>query len=527
MSNNRPAPAGNNRPRPTTGKFKTRPGYKSLPYNLNHAGGERHPEYSRPAGNRTPVPARPVRPAQVSAIGTAAGVGWIGRIRPAISELAPPRPETEPMPTRTAAFAVLAVGLTAACYGCGAGKPADKKGGFPGKDGSAPVVTAARVLVKTVTQYTEVTGTFKAPKRVEVRPQVGGYIKEVKFKDGAEVKQGDTLVTIDPVLYQADVKKAEGDLANAVAQAKLATSDATRINNLSKTSGAINADEVDKANAQKGVAEANITSAQAALDRAKQNLAYTEVKAPIGGQVDRILVTEGNLVTGAGATTGAAANTASTALTILVSVDPIYAYFDVDEETDGYYRDLINAGKFKSLKEASIPIELELKGQKGYPYKTDAVLDFAGVELNPTSGSRQIRATVQNPLPRRFVPGLFVKGRVPGLRTDNAVLVPETAVAVDQDAKVVYVVGPDNKVAVRKVKLGLLSDGLRVVTSGVKPGERVVIRGLQRVQDGVTVEVEPGEIKPAPPLDPDGTPVPAADAPPGGGKPGDAPPSAK
>ena len=413
------------------------------------------------------------------------------------------------MPTRVLVFAGLAAALA---WGCSPGKPgADKKAGKAG--GGAPVVTVATVLVKTVTQYTEVTGTFKAPKRVEIRPQVGGYIQEIRFKDGAEVKQGDVLVTIDPVLYQADVKKAEGDLANAAAQAKLATADAKRANNLSKSSGAINADEIDKANAQEAVAKANIVSSQAALDRAAQNLAYTKVVAPISGQVDRIQVTEGNLVS------AAAGSTQASPLTLLVSLDPIYAYFDVDEQTDGYYRDLINAGRFKSLEQAAIPIELELKGQTGYPYKTGAVLDFAGVELNPTTGSRQIRATVKNPLPRKFIPGLFVKARVPGLVTPDAVLVPETAVAVDQDQKVVYVVGPDNKVNVRQVKLGLLSDGLRVITAGVKPGEKVVIRGLQRVQDGVVVEPEPGEIKPQPPVDPAATPVTPAAA-----KPGDAPP---
>ena len=398
--------------------------------------------------------------------------------------------------------------------GCGESPPGDAKGKGKGKETGPPLVTAAIPLVKTITQFTDVTGTLAAVKRVEIRPQVGGTIQKVLFKDGAEVQAGQVLVIIDPVIYTAEVKKAEGDLANTKAESKLAAAEAARFNKL-RSSGSVSIEEVDKANAELAVAEAKITSSLAQLDLAKQNLAYTKIIAPFAGRVGRILINEGNVVSAAAsvstgapgsATTGVAAAGSGSVLTVLTTVDPIYAYFDLDEQTVLYYLDLINAGKFESVRDRRIPIEIQLKGQQGYPYKGE--LDFASNEISPTTGSLTIRAVVPNPPPHKFTPGLFVRARLPGAKVPDAVLIPESAVSTDQERKVVYVVTPENRVSTRPVKLGPRSEGLRVVLDGVKAGERVIIRGMQRVQDGIPVEVEPGEIQAVP----DPTLAPATDS---------------
>jgi len=377
---------------------------------------------------------------------------------------------------------------TLAAVGCSQGGAS----GGPPAPGALPrlKVTVASPVVRAVTKFTDVTGTLKAVERVEVRPQVSGYIDAVLFKDGAEVKRGDVLVRIDPSLYKADLNKAEGELVSAQAQEKLALLEEARFSKLRATS-AVSQDEYDRSKAQKDVTAANVQTAQANVERAKKNLDWTDVRAKIDGLVDRIQVTKGNLVSGGTA--------APTLLTVLVSTDPVYAYFDVDEETVLYYADLIKRNKFTSIKVKALPIEFRLKDTdpkvaEGYPFQGS--LDFASTELNPATGSLTIRATVPNPKPYKFTPGLFVRARLPGAVLDNAVLIPDAAVFTDGAGKVVYTVTAEDKVAKKVVTTGPLSEGLRVVVTGLAPTDRVVINGGQRVQDGVPVEVIPGEIKP-------------------------------
>lgn len=362
--------------------------------------------------------------------------------------------------------------------------------GGPGDKGALPPlkVTVATPLVKTITEFTDVTGTLKAIERVEVRPQVSGYIDKVLFKDGAEVKRGDVLVRIDPSLYKADLDKAKGELAGAEAQAKLSAVEEARYAKL-RTSSAASQDEYDQVAGKKSVNDANVLTARANADRAQKNFDWTDVRAKIDGRVDRILVTEGNLVSGGTA--------APTLLTIINKTDPIYAYFDLDEQTVLYYVGLINAGKFTSVREKNVPIEFRLKDTKdadGYPYRGE--LDFAASELNAATGSLTVRAVIPNPKPYKFSPGLFVRARLPGAKVENAILIPDAAVVVDGAGKIVYTLDADNKVVVNPVKTGPLTDGLRVVVSGLKPTDRVVIRGVQRVQAGVPVEPEQGKITP-------------------------------
>ncbi len=424
--------------------------------------------------------------------------------------------------------------LVASALGCGAG---GKSGGPPGPAPQGPpAVTVATPLVQTVTQYTDVTGTFKARKRVEIRPQVSGYVKQVLFKDGVDVKEGDVLVTIDPALYTADVNQAKGALQNAEAQAKLAAADAARYTDL-RRSGAATQEEYEKAASQKAVTEAGIASSRAALERAQQNLAYTKVVAPFAGRVDRILVNEGNFVAG-----GAGTGQSATMITVLTAVNPIHAYFDLDETSVRYYIKSITAGRSKSVRQERLPVKLQLTGEVGFPHAGE--LDFAGTEISPTSGSLSVRAEVPNPEPYQFLPGMFVKCRIPGDVAKDAVLVPDSAITVDQARKIIYVVAPGkdgrDTVSARDVKLGPLAENLhirldlppqapkgeggkgavaqpgegppppqdgaaptklgpagevpRVVISGVTAADRIVVRGMQRAQDGAPVEAQPGTL---------------------------------
>ncbi|HET6572418.1 MAG TPA: efflux RND transporter periplasmic adaptor subunit [Fimbriiglobus sp.] len=347
-----------------------------------------------------------------------------------------------------------------------------------------PAVTVAKPVVKTVDQFTDLTGNLAAVQAVDLRARVNGYIQKVLFKDGDVVKAGDKLVQLDPAPYQVELDKAKADLKTAAAQLQLATANAARAD---KARGSISVEELQTALAQKEVAAANRLAAEAAVARAQLNLDYTSVEAPISGQVDRIYVTEGNLVTG-GTSQG-------TVLTTIVSTDPIYAYFDVDEQTVLFYRRLIREGKFKSAREGGIPAEIQLKGEEGYPHK--GTLDFISNRLNPGTGSLQIRGTFANPGPPWLMaPGMFVRGRIPLATRIDAILIPDEAVTTDQARKVVYVVGANNRVTVRQVELGPLSDGLRVVDKGLSPDDRIVIHGLMRVQPGAVVDPQPGEINP-------------------------------
>ncbi len=346
-----------------------------------------------------------------------------------------------------------------------------------------PAVTVAHPVVRSVEQFTDLTGTLAAVQAVDLRARVSGYIQKVFFKDGDVVKAGQKLVQIDPAPFQAELDKARAEQKTAEAQLRLAIANEARIQ---KAKGSVSAEELQTTIAQREVAEANKLSAAAAVERAKLNLDYTSVEAPINGQVDRIYVDEGNLVTG-GTSMG-------TVLTTIVSTDPIYAYFDVDEQTVLYYRRMVREGKLKSAREeGGIPAEIQLKGEEGYPHK--GTLDFISNRLNPGTGSLQVRGVFPNPGPPWLMaPGMFVRGRIPLATRLDAVLIPDEAVTTDQAHKVVYVIGPGNHVIARQVELGPLSDGLRVVDKGLSPNDLVVTHGLLRVQPGTLVDPQLKEI---------------------------------
>ena len=365
-------------------------------------------------------------------------------------------------------------------------------------DPGPPVVTVSKPVVKSIKQFTDLTGSLAAAKTVDVRSRVTGRIKSVAFKDGQSVKKGELLVQIDPAPFEIMVLKAAADVQNAEAKLEAAKSTENRLSRA--TGGAASQDEKEQAIANRKVADANLALAQASAADAKLNLGYANVVAPFDGVVDRILKDEGSDVTGG---TGQ-----GTVLTTLVSDDPIYAYFDVDEATVLVYIRLINEGKRKSGTEEPIPVEIQLKDEKGYPHK--GFLDFFSNRLNPTTGSLQIRGSFPNPVEGKsknptLKPGYFVRGRIPLTTATNAILIPDSAVVTDQALKVVYVVGPDKRVVAKKVILGPINEGLRIVVPDEKgiiellPTDDVIVRGLQRVIPGAIVEPQEGPIAPAPP----------------------------
>ncbi|HEX5459626.1 MAG TPA: efflux RND transporter periplasmic adaptor subunit [Steroidobacteraceae bacterium] len=344
----------------------------------------------------------------------------------------------------------------------------------------APQVTVARVISRTVTDSETFSGRFSAVDHVDIRPRVSGYISSVNFVDGTVVHKGQVLFVIDPRPYQADYQRAEADLDQARAQAALAKAEQTRAVKL-LAAHAISKDEFDTRTANARRSAGNVEAAKAAVDSAALNLTFTRVTAPITGRVSRAIVTTGNLVTNG-----------QTLLTTVVSLDPIYVEFNADEQaylafekyagTDGRKDAPANTGAGpKALGNA---VYVGLADEQGYPHKGH--LFFMDNSLDSQTGTIYARALLPNP-DGRFVPGLFARVKLIGNDHYQAVLVNDSAIGTDQTMRYVLVVGANNKVEYRPVDLGPLVDGLRVVRSGLKPGETIVVNGLMRVRPGMQV----------------------------------------
>jgi RND family efflux transporter MFP subunit len=373
---------------------------------------------------------------------------------------------------------LFAVGVAA--LGCSGRPPAQPKPG-------PPQVTVATPLVHPVTEFTEMTGVLAAVKTADVRARVSGYVQKVLFEEGAEVKAKDKLIQIDPEPFRLALGAAETAVKSAEAQREQAAANAARAEK-GYGAGVVSREEYDVAKAQVLVTKAAVEKAQKDVEQAKLNLSYTTVEAPFDGRVDRVFVDEGNLVTGG---TGQ-----GTVLTRVVTLDPIYAYFTVDEQTVlDYLRRMVREGRIPSPGHGP-PVEMRLRDETGYPHH--GTIDFASSELNPATGTLQIRGTFPNPGPPRLLrPGLFVRGRIPMTTAAEATLIPDAAVVADQARWVVYVVGPGNRVVAKPVTLGPQSLGLRVV-EGLAPTDRVIINGLARIQPDMEIDPQPGEIKPRP-----------------------------
>ena len=333
-------------------------------------------------------------------------------------------------------------------------------------------VTVAPVPEREIAEWDEFTGRLEAVDQVEIRPRVSGYIQRVTFTEGREVRKGEVLFQIDSRPYQAELARAEAELERAKSAASLAASDVQRADKLVKAQ-AISREEFDSRTSAEAQGGASVKAAEAAVETARLNLEWTRVRSPIAGRVSNALVTEGNLVQ----------TSPATLLTTVVSLDPMYVYFDSDEQTYLRY-----AGQAKSAgsnwRTARLPVYLGLANEEGYPHQ--GRLDFVDNQVDPNTGTIRTRAVLSNKA-RALTPGLFARVKLVGTHKRKALLVRDAAIGTDQDRKFVLVVGAGDTLAYRPVVPGKLVDGLRIVDSGVQPGERVVVNGLMRVRPGMKV----------------------------------------
>ena len=330
---------------------------------------------------------------------------------------------------------------------------------------AAASVSVAAALEKTVTEWDDFSGRVEAIERVEIRPRVSGTIDAVHFQEGQLVKKGDLLFTIDPRPYQAELARATATQAGAQAGLALAKTELARSSRLIEEH-AVAQRELDQRNNALLEADASLKAAEAAVLSARLNLQYTSITAPVSGRVSRAEITVGNLV-GAGV--------ASPALTTVVSVSPVYVSFEVDEQT--YIRYAAN-GAVGNSGVSRLPVSIGLASEDGYPHQGQ--IKAFDNRLDTASGTMRVRAVFDNPN-GALTPGMYARVRTGGSAAETAVLIDDKAVGTDQDKKFVMVLGADNKVVYRAVKLGPIVDGLRIVRSGLKKNERIVVNGLQRI----------------------------------------------
>jgi len=344
-------------------------------------------------------------------------------------------------------------------------------------DAAVPVaqampVTALALRSQTVRPSAQFSGRINAVDYAEIRPQVGGRITEIRFHDGQQVKAGDILFVIDPRPYQAAAAKAEADLSSAINNARLAKIEHDRGDRLMKA-GALAQESYDQRVNGDGVAQAAVQSAKAALAAAQLNIDYAYIKAPISGRISRAEITLGNLVGGTAS--------APPVLATIVSENGVYADFEVDEQT---YLNNVRDYAQTPDQQAKIPVDLQIEGDSGHVYH--GTIESFDNRINTGSGTIRARARFDNK-DGSLVPGMFVSVKMGGGTLNNAVMVPESAIGNDQSKRFVYVINRDSKAEYREVALGAEIDGARVVTHGVKAGDRVILDGLQRLAPGAPV----------------------------------------
>lgn len=334
-------------------------------------------------------------------------------------------------------------------------------------------VTVAPVPEREISEWDEFTGRLQAVDQVDIRPRVSGYIQRVTFTEGREVRKGEVLFEIDPRPYQAELARAQAELDRARSAAALAASDVRRADPLVKAQ-AISREEYDSRTSAEAQGGASVKAAEAAVETARLNLEWTRVRSPISGRVSNALVTPGNLVE---------AGQPATLLTTVVSLDPMYVYFDSDEQTYLRY-----AGRARNngsnWRDGKLVVHLGLANEEGYPH--EGRLDFVDNQIDPNTGTIRTRAVFSNKS-RALTPGLFARVKLVGDHKRKALLVRDAAIGTDQDRKFVLVVGPGDSLVYRPVVPGRLVDGLRIIDSGLKPNEKVVVNGLMRVRPGMKV----------------------------------------
>lgn len=363
-------------------------------------------------------------------------------------------------PTRAILLSALLLWLLAGC---------DARGQTDAIDSPPPPeVEVAVVQAQPVTLWGDFSGRLEAPQTVALRPRVSGYIDQVNFAEGELVKEGDVLFVIDPRPYQARLQLAQAELARMRSQLSQASSEAARSAQLWKRQ-AISREEYEQRSAAHTMAEAAVNATEASVRSAELDLEYTQVRAPVSGRIGRAEATLGNLATAD-----------ATLLATLVSVDPLYVYFESDQQTaqDNPYGE-------------AVPVRIGLPGQDDLPYQGE--LDFIDNQYDTRTGTLQYRARVANP-DGRLRPGQFARVQMPVARNAAALLVDQKAVLTDQDRRYLYVLGEDNRVERRIVETGRRIDKLQVITQGLTGGDRVVVNGLHRI-GAPGIEVTPQVVR--------------------------------
>jgi multidrug efflux system membrane fusion protein len=327
----------------------------------------------------------------------------------------------------------------------------------------APEVSVAQVLSKQVRQWDEFTGRVSAVETVELRPRVSGYVERVAYEEGQDVRKGDLLFVIDQRRYRAELDRAVANLERARSEARLAQTQDTRAQALIEAK-AISREEFETRKATTSQSNAAVRAAEAAVASARLDLQFTQVRSPIDGRAGRAMVTTGNL-----------AQADSTLLTTLVSLDPVHVYFESDEQTYLRYNQLARDG---GRAKANNAVRVGLANEQGYPHA--GTVDFTDNQVDARTGTIRARAVLPNP-DRVFTPGLFARVQLEGGNRASAMLIDDKAVLTDQDRKYVYVLGPKNTALRKDVVLGRMADGLRVVTSGLAPNDKVIVHGVQKV----------------------------------------------
>ena len=360
----------------------------------------------------------------------------------------------------------LAVAVASAIWLSSGGTPSHAA--EPAAAPPAPEVTVAQVLLRPVSDTNAFTGRIQAVDTIQIKPRVSGYVDSIHFREGATVKKGDLLFTIDPRPYRAEVDRLAANLAQARAESKNADANAARGTKLVEQH-AVSREEADRLDTAAASAKAQVASVQAALDNARLNLSFTEVRAPVDGKVSNAQITPGNLVT------------PSDTLTSVVTVDPMYVYFDVDEQT------FLKLDRLRRQNGRAPEVEMGLADEQAYPHV--GKIDFVDNQVRAGAGTIRLRAVFPN-ADGAYTAGLFARVQLRSGNTQPRALIDDKAVGTDLGNKFVYVVGKDKKVEYRRVATGALVDGLRVVDSGLNADGVVVVNGLQRVRPGVEVNAK-------------------------------------
>ena len=345
-------------------------------------------------------------------------------------------------------------------------------------DAAPPVVTVAKPIYRTITEWDEYTGRFVAKQRVEVRSRVSGYLQSVHFDEGQMVEPGQLLFVIDQRPFEAVVARARAEVDRVTTQLRVAQLEFERGERL-ESSRAMSRETMEERRARRDAAQAEVDAANAVLRTAELELGFTEVRAPMAGRSSDIRVDVGNLVSGGTAE--------STVLTTIVMLDPIELEIEGSESEFLRYTRLDSAGMRPSSREFANPVEAKLLDEDDWAHKGH--MSFVDNELDPLTGTMRGRAIFDNP-DHVLLPGMFARARLLGAGEHEAVLIPDEAVTSDQALKLVMVVGADNVIEARPVILGPLIDGLRVIRDGLAPGERIVVIGVQRAVPGHAVTPE-------------------------------------